>query len=168
MVTGSTRGVPVHWMSWAGFATSVVACLLALYGSMHAEKHIAGSPLRQARGSAGLPAPPGPWYERMWVRGEASVFGERFDSKVLALTERSKIANYTLQMFAYVLPLALGVVAALTGGAAMKAVQRSQGRRVGNTLAVFAIMTGGLAVIIAASMVLAVYVWQWVPAAYTN
>jgi hypothetical protein len=168
MVTGSTRGVPVHWMSWAAFAAAVVACVLAFYGSMQSEKHIAGSPLRQARGSAGLPAQPGPWHERLWVRGETSLFGERIDNKMLALTERSKIANYTLQIFAYVLPFALGVVAALTGGAAMRAVQRSQGRRVGNTLAVFAIMIGGLAAAVAGSMIISLYVWPWVPSPYTN
>src|SRR5438552_11207663 len=47
MVTGSRRGVPVHRMSWAGIFMAVAAGVLALYGSTHSEKHIAGSPLRQ-------------------------------------------------------------------------------------------------------------------------
>src|SRR5436309_366649 len=102
MVTGTTRA-PIHRMAWAGIATAVLAGVLALYGSVHAEKHLPGSPLRAARGSAGLPAQPGPWHERLWVKGEVSVFGDRIDRKVLALTERSKVANYSLQFVAYIL-----------------------------------------------------------------
>ena len=45
----------------------VARCVLAFYGSLHAEKHIAGSPLREARGSAGLPAEPGV-VRAAWVR----------------------------------------------------------------------------------------------------
>src|SRR5207248_10930404 len=114
--TGSRRGVPGHRMSWAGIFMAVAAGVLALYGSTHSEKHIAGSPLRQARGSAGLPAQPVEWYERLWAKGETSIFGDRIDRKMLALTERSKIANYSLQIVAYVLPFFLGLAAALTGG----------------------------------------------------
>ncbi|MCI0699787.1 MAG: hypothetical protein L0241_01710 [Planctomycetia bacterium] len=167
MVTGLARRVPVHWMSWTGFITAILAGVLALYGSMQSEKHIANSPLRQARGASGLPAQPGPWHERAMVKGETSIFGEQLDNKLLALTERSKIANYSLQIFAYFLPFVLGLIAALTGGAAMKAVERSNGRYIGNALGVFAIMIGGLATVVAGCMILSIYIWPWMPSLYT-
>lgn len=168
MVTGSNRGAPVHLMSWAGIVMAVVAGVLALYGSMAAEKHIAGSPLREARGSAGLPAQPGSWYERLWVKGEVRAFGDRIDRKVLAITERSKVTNYTVQLVAYVLPFFLGLAGALTGGWAMKVVQASGGRYAGNTLAVFSMMVGGLAAVVAGCMIISLYVWPRLPAVYTT
>jgi len=167
MVTGGARRAPVHRLAWAGFATAVVALLLAWYGSLYAEKHIAGSPLREARGSAGLPAEPGPWYERLWERVEVRVLGDRADTKILALTERSKIARYSLQVVAFVLPFVLGLVAALVGGSAMTAIERSGGTRAGNFQAVFAIMIGGFAAIIGACMIFSVYVWPHLPSIYT-
>lgn len=168
MATAATRAAPVHFMSWAGIAMAVLAGVLALYGAMHAEKHLAGSPLRAARGSSGLPAQPGPWYERLWVRGESSAFGERIDHKLLALTERSKFANYSLQIVAYVLPFWLGLAGALTGGWAMKAVQQSGGKYSGNTLAVFSMMVGGLAAVVAGCMMVSLYVWPRLPSLYTT
>jgi hypothetical protein len=168
MVMGRVKRAPVHRLAWAGFATAVVALLLAWYGSLDAEKHIAGSPLREARGSAGLPAEPGPWYERLWDRAEVSVFGDRADKKILALTERSKIARYTLQVVAFVLPFALGLVAALMGGSAMTAIEKSGGTRAGNFQAVFAIMIGGFAAIIGGCMIVSVYVWPHLPSIYTQ
>jgi hypothetical protein len=168
MVTVLAKRVPVHWMAWAGLGTALVAVVLALYGSMQSEKHIAGSPLRQARGSSGLSAQPGPWHERAMVKGETSVFGAQLDEKLLAWTERSKIANYSLQIVAYFLPFALGLIAALTGGAAMKAVERSNGRSIGNALGVFAIMIGGLSTVVAGCMILSVYIWPWMPSLYTT
>ena len=168
MATGANRAAPVHLMAWAGIVTAVLAGVLALYGSMHAEKHLAGSPLREARGSSGLPAQPGPWYERLWVKGETSAFGERIDRKVLALTERSKFANYSLQIIAYVLPFWLGLAAALTGGWAMKAVQQSDGRYAGDTLAVFSMLVGGLAAVVAGCMMISLYIWPRLPSLYTT
>ncbi len=168
MVTGSTRGAPVHRLAWTGIVTAAVAGVLALYGSMHAEKHIANSPLREARGAAGQPAQPVSWADRQWARGETSVFGDRIDRKMLAFTERSKIANYSLQVFAYALPFVLGVAAALTGGSAMNAVERSGGRYVGNTLAVFSMLAGGLAAVVAGCMMVSLYLWPRLPALYTT
>jgi hypothetical protein len=168
MVTGSTRGAPIHRMAWAGIAMAVVAGVLALYGSMHAEKHIAGSPLREARGPSGLPAKPGSAAERLWVRGETSLFGDDIDRKVLAWTERSKFANYSVQMLAYVLPFFLGLAGALTGGWAMKVVQQSGGKYVGNTLSVFAMLVGGLATVVAGCMMLSLYLWPLLPSLYTT
>lgn len=168
MVTGSTRGVPVHRLAWAGIVTAVLAGVLALYGSMHAEKHIAGSPLREARGSAGLPAQPASWAERLVARGETSVFGDRFDRAALELTERSRMANYSLQVVAYVLPFVLGIAAAWTGGAAMSAVGRSGGRYAGNTLSVFAMLAGGLAAVVAGCMMVSLYLWPHLPSLYTT
>jgi hypothetical protein len=101
------------------------------------------------------------------VKGEVSVFGDRIDRKMLALTERSKIANYSLQVIAYVLPFALGLAGALTGGWAMKVVQQSNGKYSGNTLAVFSMMIGGLAAVVAGCMMVSLYLWPHMPALYT-
>jgi hypothetical protein len=167
MVTGTTRA-PIHPMSWAGIVMAVLSGVLALYGSMHAEKHLADSPLRQARGDAEHLPQPGPWYERLWVKGETSVFGERIDYKMRNLTRESKIANYSLQIAAYLLPFFLGLAAALTGGWAMKAVQASGGKYAGNTLAVFSMMIGGLAAVVAGCMMVSLYLWPRLPSLYTT
>jgi hypothetical protein len=167
MVTGTSRA-PIHRMAWAGIVAAVLAGVLALYGAMHAEKHLPGSPLRQARGSAGLPAQPGPWYEKLWVKGEVSIFGDRIDRKMLALAERSKFANYSLQVVAFVLPFFLGSAGALLGGWAMKTVQAAGGRYSGNTLAVFSMMIGGLAAVVAGCMMVSLYVWPHLPTLYTT
>ena len=73
-----------------------------------------------------------------------------------------------LQLVAYVLPFVLGIGAALTGGAAMNAVERSGGRYVGNTLAVFSMLGGGLAAVVAGCMMVTLYVWPRVPSLYTT
>ena len=166
--TVGAKKLPVHRLAWIGFALSLVSLVLAWYGSLHAEKHIAASPLREARGSAGLPAEPGPWYERLWDRAETTVLGDRFDKKVLALTERSKIARYSLEIVAFVLPFVLGLTAALLGGTAMTEVEKSHGRYSGQFQSVFAIMIGGFAAIIAGCMILSVFVWPHVPSLYTQ
>jgi hypothetical protein len=155
-------------MAWAGIVMAVLAGVLALYGSMHAEKHIAGSPLREARGVPERLPNPGPWYERLWVKGETSIFGERIDYKMRKLTGESKIANYSVQIVAYILPFVLGVGAALTGGWAMKMVQASGGKYAGNTLAVFSMMIGGLAAVVAGCMMVSLYVWPHLPSLYTT
>ena len=166
MVTGLRRA-PVHPLAWAGIVTAVVAGVLALYGSMVAEKHLPDSPLRQARGSAGQPAQPTTKVGQLIARGETSVFGERFDTRMLQLTERSKFARYSVQLVAYVLPFVLGLAGALTGGWAMKIVQASGGRYSGNMFAVFAMMAGGLAAVVAGCMMVSLYLWPHLPALYT-
>jgi hypothetical protein len=165
---GVPRKRPIHWLAWLAFGASIAAFVLAWYGALQAEKHLADSPLRQARGDAGLAAQPGPWYERLWARAETSVFGDRIDRKMLALTERSKIARYSLQAVAYFLPLALGVGAALTGGLAMKVIEQSGGRYGGNFQSVFAMMLGGLAAVTAGCMIFSLYVWPHLPSLYTT
>lgn len=102
------------------------------------------------------------------MRGETSAFGERIDRKLLALTERSKFANYSLQIVAYVLPFWLGLAVVLTGGWAMKAVQQSNGKYAGNTLAVFSMMVGGLAAVVAGCMMVSLYIWPRLPSLYTT
>lgn len=167
MAVGVKRA-PVHRLAWAGFGVALVALVLAWYGSLHAEKHIPGSPLREARGPANVLAEPGPWYERLWDRAEVSVFGGRFDKKVLALTERSKVARYSVEVVAFVLPFVLGLAAALMGGSAMTAVEKSHGKYSGNFQSVFAIMIGGFAAVIAGCMIVSVYLWPHVPSLYTQ
>ena len=164
----ATRRVPVHRLALTGFVLSLVALVLAFYGSLYAEKHIAGSPLREARGSAGLPAEPVRWYERLGAKAETSIFGDRIDRKMLALTERSKIANYSLQVVAFVVPFLLGIGAAVIGGRAMAAIERSRGQTAGNFQAVFSIMIGGFAAVISGCMLLSFYVWPMMPSLYTQ
>src|SRR5262249_40374284 len=130
---------PSHPLAIAALLTAVLAGALALYGSFLSQKHLAGSPLNVARDDPGL-----------------------------AVTRDSKLARYALQVVAYVLPFVLGVGAALMGGEAMKAVERSNGAKGGNRHAVFAIMIGGLAAVVAGCMILAVYVWKYLPTLYTT
>ena len=165
-----SNGMPakrVHSMAWLGFALAVLALLLAWYGSLQAEKHLANSPLRQARGSAGLPATPGNWYERLWDRGEVSVFGGHMDQTMVAWTERSVAARYALEFVAFWLPLLLGIAAAWLGSSAMRRIERSRTTSVGNFQAVCAIMMGGFASVIAVSMIFSFFVWPHVPSLYS-
>ena len=168
MVTRPNHRVPIHSMAWAGIVMAVVSGVLALYGSMHAEKHIAGSPLREARGATAVTAKPGSAVERLVAKGETRAFGTDIDSKMLAWTQRSKIANYSLQLTAYVLPFFLGLAGALTGGWAMKEVQQSGGKYAGNTMSVFAMMVGGLGAVVAGCMMISLYVWPLLPSLYTT
>lgn len=168
MTTGGVaRKVPTHPLAWVGFGLAVVALVLAWYGSLHAEKHIAGSQLREARGSAGMIADPGPWYARLGVRVEKAVFGDEVDRKVLAWTEQSEGARITLQVVAFVLPFVLGVTAALLGSSAMRRTELAGGRYAGSFQAVFAIMIGGFAAVIAACMIMSVWVWPHMLSIYT-
>jgi hypothetical protein len=159
---------PVHRFALVGFTLSVVALLLAWYGSLHAEKHIAGSPLREARQSANIIGEPGPWYERLFDRAEASVFGGRFDQKVLEATERSPGIRYAMQFIAFVLPFVLGLVSARLGASAMTKIEKSHPRTSGNFQAVFAIMIGGFAAVIAGCMLVSVFLWPNLPSIYTR
>jgi hypothetical protein len=165
---GVSRPAPVHRLAWTAFVLASVALVLAWYGSLHAEKHLAGSPLRAARGPANVIGEPGPWYERVVDRTEASIFGERFDQAVLAATERSRSARVAVHAVAFVLPFVLGLAAAWMGGNAMTAIERAGGTRSGNFQAVFAVMIGGFAAVIAGCMLFSVHVWPVVPAAYTS
>jgi hypothetical protein len=164
--TAATK-VTTHRLAVTGFILSIVALVLAFYGSLYAEKHIAGSPLREARGSAGIPAEPVAWYERIIARGETTIFGDRIDRKMLAWTSRSKIANYSLQVIAFVVPFILGIAAAVTGGNAITAIERTAGKTAGNFQAVFSIMIGGFAATISGCMMLSFYVWPLIPSLYT-
>jgi hypothetical protein len=166
-MTHVTRRPPVHRLAWAGFALALAALVIGLYGAFAAEKHIADSPLRQARGSAGLPADGGGWLSRLATRAEKAVFGDHLDQKLLDLTTRSPAANLALRLVAFVLPLVLGVVAAYLGGWAMTAIEHADGAYLGNFQAVMAIMVGGFAAVVGGVMTVAVFVWPHVPAAYT-
>src|SRR5438105_2551131 len=102
MLTES-KSVPVHKLAVAAISVAALAGVLALYGSLFAEKHLAGSPLNVARNEPGLPE-----------------------------TRESNINRYTLEIVAFVLPLVLGVGATLLGGEAMKAIEASNGTRSGS------------------------------------
>ncbi|MBA2224656.1 MAG: hypothetical protein N3E46_02635 [Gemmataceae bacterium] len=158
---------PVHPLARWAFTLSLMALILGWYGSLHAEKHIAGSPLRQARGSAGLPAQPNNWYERVVDRLEVALFGTQVDRIVLAWTERSRVARYSLQAVAFYLPGILGLSAVWMGSQAMAVIERQRGRYSGNFHSVFAIMIGGFAAIISACMIFSVHLWPWMPQLYT-
>lgn len=169
MVVGTgIRTLPIHRTAWIGFSVSLLALVLAWYGSLHGEKHIPHSPLRDARGAGTAPPEPGPWYERLLDKAEVSILGGRVDQKVLALTERSKIARYSLEVVAFGLPFLLGLAATYTGATAMKVIEQSQGKYSGNFQAVFSIMIGGFASVIAGCMILSIFIWPHVPSLYTH
>jgi hypothetical protein len=165
---GGTSRKPVHRKAWLGFAVAVVALILAWYGSLHAEKHLPRSPLHEARGVPPVLPEPGSWYERAWDRAEVRIFGGRVDQKVLAITERSSTARYSVQVIAYWLPLLMGIAAAWIGGAAMRAIEQSRDVYAGNFQAVFSIMMGGFASVIAGCMIVSIYIWPHVPSFYTQ
>lgn len=169
MAAPAAPPAPIHRLSVVAFGTALIAGVLALYGAMHAEKHLPNSPLRAARGTAGQPVarPTGFEAARASVERAAGLSTDDFDRRVLAWAERSPTARYALQTLAFLAPFVLGLLAALAGGEAMKAVQSSNGARAGNTLAVFGIMIGGLSAVVAGCMILSVYVWPFVPSAYT-
>ena len=50
----------------------------------------------------------------------------------------------------------------------MKAVQQSNGKYAGNTLAVFSMMVGGLAAVVAGCMMVSLYIWPRLPSLYTT
>lgn len=129
------RRNPVHPLAAVAFAVSLVAGVLALYGSLMAENDIAGSPLNVARQREGL-----------------------------SQTRESPVVRYSLQTAAFVLPMLLGIGAALCGGEAMKAIEKAGDRYTGSLPAVFAIMVGGLAAVVAGCMTFAVFVWPFIPA----
>jgi hypothetical protein len=126
-------------MAATAIVTAGLAGVLALYGSLMAEKHLAGSPLNVARNDPGL-----------------------------VETQQSRVTRYTIQFVAFVLPMVLGVGAALLAGEAMKAVEKAGGRYSGSLPAVFAMMIGGLAAVVAGCMAVAVFVWPLVPSWYTS
>ncbi|MCS7023114.1 MAG: hypothetical protein NZ703_08480 [Gemmataceae bacterium] len=162
------KNSPVYPPARRSFWTAIVALILGLYGAFHAEKHIAYSPLRQARGSAGLPAQPNNLYERIVDLLEVKLFGTQVDRLILLQTEQSRIARYTLQAIAFFLPGVLGLTAVWMGSSAMTAIEQQRGRYSGNFYGVFAIMIGGLASIISACMIFSVYLWPRMPHLYTS
>ena len=156
----------VHRLAKAGLGASVLAFVLACYGSFAAERHLAGSPLNTARPVA-TPPEPTSWYGRLLVRGEVSAFGDRLDRVMTEKTRTSKRSRVLLELVAFVLPFVLGLGAALAGGEAMRRIERDTEKYGGNFEAVFAIMIGGLAAVISGCMLLSVFAWRFVPAAYT-
>lgn len=124
-----------HPLAVAALVVALVAAGLALYGSFLSEVHLAGSRLSEARNAPGA-----------------------------AFTRDSKAVRIWVQIAAYFLPFALGVGAAVAGGEAMKAIERTGGAAGGHLPAVFAVMVGGLAAVVSGCMIVAVYGWQHVPA----
>jgi hypothetical protein len=166
--TAVAKSKPVHYMAWLGFVISLFAVLLAWYGSLHAEKQLSHSPLRETRGTAFVLAEPAHWYEKLWDRTEWNIFGGRVDQNMLELTERSKIARYSVQLIAFGLPFILGITACLVGATAMKRIEQTSFKYVGNFQAVFSIMIGGFASVIAGCMIVSFYVWPYIPSLYTR
>jgi hypothetical protein len=131
------RRAPVHRLAIAAIVSAAVAGVLALYGSLMAERHIDGSPLNVARNADGLED-----------------------------TRTSPGFSIAIRLAAFVLPLVLGIGACLLGGEAMKAVEKSNGAYSGSLPSVFAMMIGGLAAVVAGCMTVAVFVWKHVPSLY--
>ena len=65
------------------------------------------------------------------------------------------------------LSIVLGIVAAWTGGYALTAIEGAGKKYAGNFHAVFALLIGGLAVVISGCMLVTLFLWRFVPAAYT-
>jgi len=122
---------PIHPLAISAFLTAVVAIVLALFGSVAAEKRIANSPLNQARGESS---------QEMTAEGK------------------------TVGIVAFVVPFILGLAATFAGGHGMRRIERAQGRYRGDALGFFAILIGGLAAVIGACMMLALYLWPLIPA----
>jgi hypothetical protein len=120
----------VHPVAAFALVVGLLAWALALYGSFLSELHLAGSPLNVARNHPGLES-----------------------------TRESKRTRIVLQVAAYFLPFGLGLVAAFSGGEAMKAIERRPGSYSGNVPAVFAVMLGGLAAVLSGCMILSMYLW---------
>ena len=131
--------LPGHPVAVAALAMAVVALALSFYGSFLGEKHMAFSPLNEARNDPGLSA-----------------------------TRDSKIARYSHQALAYFLPFVLGIAATLTGAVGMRKIEASGGMYAGNTRGVFAVLIGGLAAVTSGCMLLSLYVWKHLPSLYTT
>jgi hypothetical protein len=166
--TAGVQKLPVHRKAWTGFIASLLALLLAWYGSLHAEKHLPDSPLLAARGIPRVPAEPGPWYEKLWSRTESTIFGGSVDQKIRTLNEQSKIARICLQIIAFGLPFVLGIASASIGASALRSIEQSRGIFAGNFQAVFSILIGGFASVIAGCMIVSIYVWPHMPSLYTQ
>ena len=138
MATTKTT-LPGHPVAVAALATALVALALSFYGSFLGEKHMAGSPLNDARNEPGL-----------------------------SMTRDSKIARYSHQGLAYFLPFALGIAATLTGAVGMRKIEASNGKYGGDTRGVFAVLIGGLAAVTSGCMILSLYVWKHLPSPYTT
>jgi hypothetical protein len=121
----------------AALLLAVFAFGLSLYGSLLSELHLPGSPLNAARNANGAE----------FARSDAGLAG--------------------LLVVAYGLPFVLGIAAVVLGGRATRALEPQPADRVGHFAAVFAVMIGGLAAVVSACMLLAVYGWKHVPAWYT-
>ena len=137
--TAGGKAAPGHPVAQAALAMAVVSLVLSFYGSFLGEKHLAFSPLNEARSEPGLES-----------------------------TRTSKIARYSLQAVAYFVPFGLGIAAALTGAVGMRCIEESNGKYGGNTRGVFAILIGGLAAVTSGCMILSLYVWKHLPSAYTT
>jgi phosphate/sulfate permease len=137
--TTGGKAAPGHPVAVAALAMAIVSLALSFYGSFLGEKHMAFSPLNEARNEPGL-----------------------------EVTRNSKIARYSLQAVAYFVPFALGIAAAMTGAVAMRRIELGNGKYSGNTRAVFAVLVGGLATVTSGCMILSLYVWKHLPPLYTT
>ena len=103
--------------------------------------------------------------------GVASISNVRRPSPALVVGDTMRDSTGVvapLQVIAFVLPFVLGIAAAVTGGHALGAIERSAGKTVGNFQAVFSIMIGGFAAVISGCMMLSFYVWPMLPSLYTQ
>lgn len=122
----------------AALLVSLVALVLSVYGGLVAEQHLHGSPLNRARLTPGA-----------------------------EFTRDSESARGAIAFVGFGLPVLLGVAGAAFGTRVMRKLGTGQEDRVRHLAAVFAVMIGGLAAVVAACMLFAVYGWQHVPHYYT-
>lgn len=135
----AAKKAPGHPLVVAALGMALVAIALSFYGSFLGEKHMASSPLNEARNAPGL-----------------------------EFTRDSKIVRYSHQLLAYFVPFALGVAATLAGAVGMRQIEKANGKYRGDTAGVFAVLIGGLAAVTSGCMILSLYVWKHLPSAYTT
>lgn len=137
--TPPTAGARRSSRATAALVVALVAFGLSLYGSLLAERHLPGSRLNEA-----------------WL------------SPGTAFAQSSESVRGLVAFAGYGLPLLLGVAGAVVGGRAMRALGTDPADRIHHLKAVFAVMIGGLAAVVSACMLLAVYGWDHVPHWYTT
>jgi hypothetical protein len=118
---------------------ALAAFALSVWGALMAEGYLAGSPLNAARNAPGS-----------------------------EFTHASENARMVLAVVAYAVPFVLGVAAAVLGGRTVRTLDHHPGHRLGNFVAVFAVMIGSLAAVVSACMAFGVYGWPHIPDYYTT
>lgn len=102
------------------------------------------------------------------IAGEKRIPGSPLNVARLESGPGSSAEGPLVGALTFLFPCLLGTAAALAAGWAMRSIERSAGRYRGDAIAVFAILIGSFAAIIGGCMILAVYLWPYIPSLYTT